>query len=68
MSCPLHAGPGSTTKRQKQKTQMWEEDGAPQSESVTSGYAHTLNDKGQSIPEALGTRVSQNAPKTDKPK
>jgi len=49
------------------KLMMWSEDEVPHRECVACGYSDTLNAQGQSIPNELGTRVNQVAPKVAKP-
>ncbi|SFP70770.1 YheV family putative zinc ribbon protein [Pseudomonas borbori] len=52
------------------KIQMWDEDGVPHRECVACGYADTLDERGNSVPRELATRVNVSAlkPKTADPK
>jgi uncharacterized metal-binding protein (TIGR02443 family) len=50
------------------KLMMWSVDDVPHRECVACGYSDTLNAQGQSIPNELGTRVNQAAPKVANPK
>jgi uncharacterized metal-binding protein (TIGR02443 family) len=52
------------------KVQMWDEDGVPHRECVTCGYADTLDERGNSVPKELPTRVNVKAlqPKAADPK
>ncbi|MDE1167499.1 MAG: YheV family putative zinc ribbon protein [Pseudomonas sp.] len=50
------------------KLKMWSVDDVPHRECVACGYSDTLNAQGQSIPNELGTRVNQAAPKVANPK
>ncbi len=43
--------------------QMWNEEGTPNRECVTCGYADTLDERGNSIPKELPTRVNAAKPK-----
>lgn len=45
------------------KLMMWNEDGVPHRECVACGFTDTLNEQGLSVPNELGTRVNQQAPK-----
>lgn len=45
------------------KLMMWNEDGVPHRECVACGFTDTLNEQGLSVPNELGTRVNQHAPK-----
>jgi hypothetical protein len=52
------------------KIQMWNVDGVPHRECVACGYADTLDERGNSVPNELPTRVTISAlkPKTANPK
>ena len=52
------------------KIQMWDEDGVPHRECVGCGYADTLDERGNSVPRELATRVNISAlkPKAADPK
>ena len=52
------------------KIQMWDEDGVPHRECVACGYADTLDERGNSVPKELPTRVNVSAlkPKAADPK
>ncbi|MDX1724525.1 MAG: YheV family putative zinc ribbon protein [Pseudomonas sp.] len=52
------------------KIQMWDEDGVPHRECVACGYADTLDERGNSVPRELPTRVNVSAlkPKAADPK
>ena len=52
------------------KIQMWDEDGVPHRECVACGYADTLDERGNSVPRELSTRVNVSAlkPKAADPK
>jgi hypothetical protein len=52
------------------KIQMWDEDGVPHRECVACGYADTLDERGNSVPKELPTRVNVSAlkPKVADPK
>ena len=52
------------------KIQMWDEDGVPHRECVACGYADTLDERGNSVPQELPTRVNVSAlkPKAADPK
>ena len=52
------------------KIQMWDEDGVPHRECVACGYADTLDERGNSVPRELATRVNISAlkPKAADPK
>jgi uncharacterized protein len=51
------------------KIQMWDEDGVPHRECVACGYADTLDERGNSVPKELPTRVNTSAlkPKAKQP-
>lgn len=44
---------------------MFEEDGVPHRECVNCGFADTLDERGNSVPREIPTRVT--APKSEKP-
>jgi len=44
---------------------MWNEDGVPHRECASCGYGDTLDERGNSVPKELPTRV--NAPNQPKP-
>ncbi|MEH6493833.1 YheV family putative zinc ribbon protein [Halopseudomonas sp.] len=46
---------------------MFEEEGVPHRECVQCGYADTLDERGNSVPSELTTRVNVSKPKADKP-
>ncbi|MDM8348948.1 YheV family putative zinc ribbon protein [Pseudomonas sp. sp1636] len=52
------------------KIQMWDEDAVPHRECVACGYADTLDERGNSVPRELATRVNVSAlkPKAADPK
>ena len=52
------------------KIQMWDEVGVPHRECVACGYADTLDERGNSVPRELPTRVNISAlkPKAADPK
>jgi uncharacterized protein len=52
------------------KIQMWDEGGVPHRECVACGYADTLDERGNSVPRELPTRVNISAqkPKAADPK
>jgi uncharacterized metal-binding protein (TIGR02443 family) len=52
------------------KIQMWDEGGVPHRECVACGYADTLDERGNSVPRELSTRVNVSAlkPKAAGPK
>ena len=52
------------------KIQMWNVDGVPNRECVACGYADTLDERGNSVPKELPTRVTLGAlkPKVANPK
>ena len=52
------------------KIQMWNVDGVPNRERVACGYADTLDERGNSVPKELPTRVTLGAlkPKVANPK
>ena len=52
------------------KIQMWDEDGVPHRECVACGYADTLDERGNSVPKEIPTRVNISAlkPKAANPK
>jgi uncharacterized metal-binding protein (TIGR02443 family) len=52
------------------KIQMWDEGGVPHRECVACGYADTLDERGNSVPRELSTRVNVSAlkPKAADPK
>ena len=52
------------------KIQMWDEDSVPHRECVACGYADTLDERGNSVPKELPTRVNISAlkPKVADPK
>ena len=52
------------------KIQMWDEGGVPHRECVACGYADTLDERGNSVPRELPTRVNVSAlkPKAADPK
>jgi hypothetical protein len=52
------------------KIQMWNVDGVPNRECVACGYADTLDERGNSVPKELPTRVNTSAlkPKAPDPK
>ena len=43
------------------KIQMWSVDGTPHRECVACGYADTLDERGNSVPSELTTRVNISA-------
>ena len=46
---------------------MFEVDGVPHRECVQCGYADTLDERGNSVPSELKTRVDVSKPKVNKP-
>lgn len=52
------------------KIQMWNVDGVPHRECIGCGYADTLDERGNSVPRELPTRVNISAlkPKVADPK
>jgi hypothetical protein len=52
------------------KIQMWDDGGVPHRECVACGYADTLDERGNSVPKELPTRVNISAlkPKAADPK
>ncbi|MDP3816624.1 YheV family putative zinc ribbon protein [Pseudomonas sp.] len=52
------------------KIQMWDEAGVPHRECVACGYADTLDERGNSVPKEIPTRVNVSAlkPKAADPK
>ncbi len=52
------------------RIQMWDEDGVPHRECVACGYADTLDERGNSVPRELATRVNVSTlkPKAADPK